>query len=74
MERLWWGGKYEEVYKRAYESMGDARMHLKAYLDDYNMERPHRVLDGRTFDDFYCHAFLGGQSPQLSAGSFSMII
>lgn len=53
VERLWWSVKYEEVYKRAYESMGDARMHLKAYLDDYNRERPHRALDGRTPDEVY---------------------
>ena len=53
VERLWRSIKYEEVYKRAYDTLGEARMRLKAYLDDYNSDRPHQALGGRTPDEVY---------------------
>jgi putative transposase len=33
VERLWRSVKYEEVYLRAYESVGEARSSIGRYLD-----------------------------------------
>jgi len=48
IERLWRSVKYEEVFLRDYESVGEARRGLGAYFDFYNFERPHQSLDYAT--------------------------
>lgn len=48
VERLWRSVKYEEVYRREYENMTDARRHLAVYFDFYNRQRPHSMLGDRT--------------------------
>lgn len=53
VERLWKSVKYEEVYLRAYDSVGEARALLGRYLDFYNRSRPHSSLDRRTPDEAY---------------------
>jgi len=53
VERLWRSVKYEEVYLRAYDSVGDARAALGRYLAFYNAMRPHSSLDARTPDNAY---------------------
>jgi putative transposase len=53
VERLWRSVKYEEVYLRAYDSVGEARASLGRYLDFYNRKRPHSSLDARTPDRAY---------------------
>jgi putative transposase len=53
VERLWRSVKYEEVYLRAYHSVGDARASLGRYLVFYNALRPHSSLDARTPDHAY---------------------
>jgi putative transposase len=53
VERLWRSVKYEEVYLRAYDSVGDARASLGRYLDFYNRTRPHSSLAARTPDRAY---------------------
>ena len=53
VERLWKSVKYEEVYLRAYDSVGEARALLGRYLDFYNRSRPHSSLDQRTPDEAY---------------------
>ena len=53
VERLWRSVKYEEVYLRAYESVGDARASITGYLTFYNEGRPHSSLDARTPDEAY---------------------
>ena len=45
VERLWRSVKYEEVYLRAYETVGEARSSIGRYLDFYNGRRPHSSLD-----------------------------
>jgi len=37
VERLWRSVKYEEVYLRAYDSVGEARASLARYLNFYNV-------------------------------------
>jgi putative transposase len=53
VERLWRSVKYEEVYLRAYDSVGEARSSIGRYLDFYNRRRPHSSLDGSTPDQAY---------------------
>jgi putative transposase len=53
VERLWKSVKYEEVYLRAYETVGEARSLIGRYLDFYNGHRPHSSLDDRTPDQAY---------------------
>ncbi len=53
VERLWRSVKYEEVYLRAYASVGEARTSIGRYLDFYNGRRPHSSLDGMTPDRAY---------------------
>lgn len=47
VERLWKSVKHEEVYLRAYETVGEARSSIGRYLDFYNTHRQHSSLDGR---------------------------
>jgi len=56
VERLWRSVKYEEVYLRAYESVGEARNSIGRYLDFYNRRRPHSSLDGSTPDQAYLNS------------------
>ena len=53
VERLWRSVKYEEVYLKAYDSVGEARASIGRYLDFYNRRRPHSSLDGTTPDRAY---------------------
>ena len=53
VERLWRSVKYEEVYLRAYETVGEARSSIDRYLNFYNGRRPHSSLDDRTPDQAY---------------------
>jgi putative transposase len=62
VERLWRSVKYEEVYLRAYDSVGEARVSIGRYLNFYNSKRPHSSLDARTPD----HAYFD-PPPQLAA-------
>jgi putative transposase len=62
VERLWRSVKYEEVYLRAYDSVGEARASIGRYLDFYNRKRPHSSLDARTPD----HAYFD-RLPQVAA-------
>jgi putative transposase len=53
VERLWRSVKYEEVYLRAYDSIGDARDSLGRYFVFYNAKRRHQSLDRQTPDSVY---------------------
>ena len=53
VERLWRSIKYEEIYLRAYDSVGEARASISRYLTLYNGRRPHSSLDRRTPDQAY---------------------
>ena len=41
VERLWCSLKQEEVYRRAYETVGEAKKAIAEYLRYFNEERPH---------------------------------
>jgi putative transposase len=53
VEGLWRSVKYEEVYLRAYDSVGEARLSLGRYLVFCNFRRPHSSLDDATPDQTY---------------------
>ena len=53
IERLWRSLKYECVYLHAFETGGQARKGIGAWIDYYNQPRPHSSLDGRTPDEAY---------------------
>ena len=53
VERLWRSVKYEEVYLRAYDSVGEARASLSRYFTFYNTKRPHSSLDAQTPETYY---------------------
>jgi putative transposase len=53
VERIWKSVKYEEVYLKAYASVGEARTSIGRYLEFYNRRRPHSSLDRRTPDEAY---------------------
>jgi putative transposase len=64
VERLWRSVKYEEVYLKDYQAVGEARQNLTSYFHFYNHERLHQALEYKTpaevyFDyeaDFCCSA------------------
>jgi len=57
VERLWRSVKYEEVYLKAYTSIGHARESLGRYFSFYNAKRRHQSLDRQTPDSvYYQHA------------------
>ena len=62
VERIWKSVKYEEVYLKAYASVGEARTSIGRYLDFYNCRRPHSSLDRKTPDEAYF-----GHLPQMAA-------
>jgi putative transposase len=64
VERLWRSVKYEEVYLKAYDSVGAARQSLAAYFDFYNSSRPHRAHAGQTPDVVYFGTL---EQPQAAA-------
>ncbi|WP_425354589.1 IS3 family transposase [Jiella sonneratiae] len=53
VERLWRTIKYEEVYLKAYDSVGEARASIGRYLNFYNSRRPHSRLGGHPPDVIY---------------------
>ena len=53
VERLWCSVKHEEVYLRAYDSIGDARASLGRYFAFYYAKRRHQSLDRQTPDSVY---------------------
>ena len=53
VERLWRTVKYEHVYKRVYESVGQARQQIAEFLHWYNTQRVHSSLQEKTPDEAY---------------------
>jgi putative transposase len=48
IERLWRSLKYEEVFIKAYASVGEARRGISGWITFYNDERLHQALGYRT--------------------------
>lgn len=56
VERLWRSVKYEEVYIKDYQTIGEAEKGLKEYFQFYNQERLHQSLEYRTPAQVYYRA------------------
>jgi len=56
VERLWRSVKYEEVYLRGYESVGESQAGLGSYFAFYNERRRHQALGYRTPREVYREA------------------
>jgi len=61
VERLWRSAKYERIYLRAYDSVGQARVDIAEYMHWFNKERPHSSLEHTTPDQAY-----GDMLPELA--------
>jgi putative transposase len=53
IERLWKTVKYEDIYLKAYTSIGEVRKGLTKWFDRYNRRRRHQGLDDKTPDEVY---------------------
>lgn len=53
IERLWRTLKYEEIYLKEYDSVGELKKALRSYFNFYNYERSHSRLDGKSPADVY---------------------
>jgi len=48
IERFWRTLKYEEIYRRSYETVSELLNGIKNYINYYNKERPHQSLGMKT--------------------------
>jgi putative transposase len=62
VERLWRSVKYEDIYLKDYETIGEVRTGLEHYFPMYNDERLHESLDYRTPGQVYFQGFAGGHA------------
>ncbi len=53
IERLWRSLKYEDIYLKDYETVGELIAGLREYFKYYNNERSHQSFDGRTPAEVY---------------------
>ncbi len=56
-ERLWRTVKYENVFLKSYQTIGEANLGLTEYFQFYNTKRPHQSLDERTPATLYFNYF-----------------
>ncbi|MFA6919346.1 MAG: IS3 family transposase [Patescibacteria group bacterium] len=52
-ERLWRTVKYENIFLKSYQTIGEANLGLTEYFQFYNTKRPHQSLDYRTPSTVY---------------------
>jgi len=53
IKRLWRSLKYEEIYLKAYKSVGQAKQGIGDWMNFYNQDRRHASLDRMTPDQVY---------------------
>lgn len=53
IERFWRSVKYEEVYLKTYDSVGQARLEIGEYIAWYNALRPHQSLGNKTPNEIF---------------------
>jgi putative transposase len=52
IERFWRSLKYEDVYLKAYDSVNEAGVSIRKYIDFYKAKRKHQTLE-KTSDQVY---------------------
>ncbi len=45
IERFWRSLKHEEIYLKAYDSVNEAGVSIREYIDFHNAERKHQALE-----------------------------
>lgn len=60
VERLWRSVKYEDIYLKRYDRMGELWVGLNEYFVFYNEKRKHQSLDYRTPSQVYTSGIGGG--------------
>lgn len=60
IERFWRTAKYENIFLQSYDTITDARLGIKQFIEYYNYERPHQSLGYRTPAMSYSGATFGG--------------
>jgi len=63
IERLWRTVKYDNIYVRDYQTVGDTRSGLREYFGLYNTERIHQSLDYQT--PWEVHSGLSGPAAKI---------
>lgn len=53
IERFWRTIKYEDIYLKSYENGAELEKGVSAFIERYNMLRPHASLGGATPDEVY---------------------
>jgi len=66
VERFWRSLKYEDIYIKDYQSMGELKEGVARYMHFYNAERFHESLDYETPDDRYGSKFSVGELEKVS--------
>lgn len=54
IERFWRSLKHEEIYLNDYDSVDELEQAIEAYIEFYNVQRPHQSLDYKTPEAIYC--------------------
>lgn len=60
--------KHEDVYLKAYNSIGEVGKGLAAWFDRHNEERRHQGLDDRTPDEVYWGTLPGVKNGNVNRG------
>ena len=53
IERFWRTIKYEDIFIKSYNSLGEAKRGIKEFINYYNNERPHQSLGYKTPSEMY---------------------
>lgn len=70
IERFWRSLKYEEVYLKTYDSVGEARKAIDDYMLWYNYHRPHQSLDYKTPECVFKESLLKSEKSQTCMNEF----
>jgi len=63
---FWRSLKYEDIYIKDYQSMGELKVGVVRYMDFYNSERFHESLDYETPDKKYESKFSVGELEKVA--------
>ena len=69
IERFWRTIKYEDIFIQSYETLGEARIGIKAFIEYYIHERPHQALGYKTPAEIYYN----GQTKTIDSSLCSMV-
>lgn len=65
VERLWRTLKYESVYLHNFGTGNEAKAGICAWINHYNLPRPHSTFDGQTPHEVYMNNLEKYPSPEM---------